>query len=617
MSAMANTTPIVTTITKAANKEKTPKEAGVALKVNILDFCEEHYEDILPVIIDKVCRDKRKEVHARLDFGESPKKSQRVREGSQNSSAATLPASDTYSPSTTKSGPDRENPRDRSHSRGRPHKRDSSPSKDRLRTRDCLRGIKESYGDPEDHVKIFQAAAHVERWAMPTWCHMFNSTLIGTARVWFDELPPESIDRYKDLKAAFLAYFMKQKKYVKEPVEIHNIKQGDGETIEDFIERFNVETRRMKGALERIMTRQKVTQSFARVREITFPPLATSRGTEGPLVIEAEISEHMIHHIYIDGGSSTKVLYEHCFNRLQPKIKRQKVPATTSLTSFSGETIWPLGKLRLLVIIGDADHSKKAWMNFMIVRSLSPYNGIIGRHGIREIQAVPSTAHGMLKFPVDRGIVTIRSTILKPTECAIVTTTSKGILKEKKRGQAPRLAKAIQVKVQKLVEAGIMREVYYHDWLSNRVMVPLPEVAGGQSFDSPVGRNIEVCVDDLVIKIPTETEMLRDIDGMFFYFVSRVLNGSELNYTTMEKLVLALVFATKRAIKKWRGMLGKHNIMYRPRTIVKGKVLLDFLVEKLDEALPDTSAVETVTPRQGGNTRRNIMDIITTQWCQQ
>ncbi|GKG39253.1 hypothetical protein Tco_0463398, partial [Tanacetum coccineum] len=24
-----------------------------------------------------------------------------------------------------------------------------------------------------------------------------------------------------------------------------------------------------------------------------------------------------------------------------------------------------------------------------------------------------------------------------------------------------------------------------------------------------------------------------------------------------------------------------------------------------------------VTPRQGGNTRRNVMDIITTQWCQQ
>ncbi|GJS13791.1 reverse transcriptase domain-containing protein [Tanacetum coccineum] len=34
--------------------------------------------------------------------------------------------------------------------------------------------------DPEDHLKIFQAAAKVKRWAMPTWCHMFNSTLTGS-----------------------------------------------------------------------------------------------------------------------------------------------------------------------------------------------------------------------------------------------------------------------------------------------------------------------------------------------------------------------------------------------------------------------------------------------------
>ncbi|GKC58036.1 reverse transcriptase domain-containing protein [Tanacetum coccineum] len=105
-------------------------------------------------------------------------------------------------------------------------------------------------GDPEDHVKKFQAAAQVECWTMPTWCHMFNSTLIGSARVWFDELTPESIDGYKDLKEAFLVYFMQQKKYIKDPVEIHNIKQRDGEAIKEFRERFKVETGRMKGAPE-------------------------------------------------------------------------------------------------------------------------------------------------------------------------------------------------------------------------------------------------------------------------------------------------------------------------------------------------------------------------------
>nr|GEU74436.1 reverse transcriptase domain-containing protein [Tanacetum cinerariifolium] len=44
-------------------------------------------------------------------------------------------------------------------------------------------------------------------------------------------------------------------------------------------------------------------------------------------------------------------------------------------------------------------------------------------------------------------------------------------MRQKKRGQPPERAKAIQGKVQKLIEARIMREVYYHDWLSNPVMV--------------------------------------------------------------------------------------------------------------------------------------------------
>ncbi|GJU79795.1 reverse transcriptase domain-containing protein [Tanacetum coccineum] len=334
MSATANTTPIVTTVTKSTNKEKTPKEADAAPRVNILDFCEEHYEDILPVIMDKIRRDKRKEVHTRLDFGENTKKSRRMKEGSQNLIAETFSArycnpserpkireclknndgnvfgrlghrrqsaferlSDTYSPSTTKSGPDRANSRDRSHSRGRPHRQDSS-SRDRHRSRDCSHGVEESYGNTCSsyrtgarhgyHSRDKDCSRSMKRgrvsesplsrvsesgtsdgghWkstskrhkptdeedlAVPWTCEEVDpfTPRIRAARVWFDELPPESIDGYKDLKAAFLAYFMQQKKYVKDPVEIHNIKQRDGETIKDFMEQFKVETGRMKGAHE-------------------------------------------------------------------------------------------------------------------------------------------------------------------------------------------------------------------------------------------------------------------------------------------------------------------------------------------------------------------------------
>nr|GEV51523.1 hypothetical protein [Tanacetum cinerariifolium] len=76
--------------------------------------------------------------------------------------------------------------------------------------------------DPEDHLKIFQAAVKTKRWATPTWCHMFNSTLIGNAR----------------------------KKCIKDPVEIHNIKQRNRESTEEFVRRYKLECMDVKGAPE-------------------------------------------------------------------------------------------------------------------------------------------------------------------------------------------------------------------------------------------------------------------------------------------------------------------------------------------------------------------------------
>ncbi|GKD94555.1 reverse transcriptase domain-containing protein, partial [Tanacetum coccineum] len=230
-----------------------------------------------------------------LDFRESSKKTRRAKDDSLSSSYGSLPAryrhmlekskthgrgrnndksmfnrlghrkksvlerlSDAYYPSTTKSGPSRESSRDHSHGRGCPRSRDRPSSRNRSRSKTASVASKNRMAiltppaGQELSIEIApttRTALTVERWAMPTWWHMFNSTLIGDVRVWFDELPPKSIDGYKGLKAAFLAYFMKQKKYVKDPVEIYSIKQRDGETIEEFMERFKIETGRMKGAL--------------------------------------------------------------------------------------------------------------------------------------------------------------------------------------------------------------------------------------------------------------------------------------------------------------------------------------------------------------------------------
>ncbi|GKD16968.1 hypothetical protein Tco_1206126, partial [Tanacetum coccineum] len=129
------------------------------------------------------------------------------------------------------------------------------------------------------------------------------------------------------------------------------------------------------------VARQSITQSFSPDLEILFVPLGDKDGTKGPVIIEAEIGGHFVHRIYVDRGSASEILYEHCYNRLRPKIKNQMVPATAPLIGFSREIIWPIGRILLPVRIEDAEHSTSTWMNSVVVRSPSPYNKIIGRPG--------------------------------------------------------------------------------------------------------------------------------------------------------------------------------------------------------------------------------------------
>nr|GEY99105.1 hypothetical protein [Tanacetum cinerariifolium] len=174
---MANITPLVTTVTKRAinpGDDTTPR-------VNIQEFCEKYYKDILPIIMEKVRHNRRKDVHTRLDFEEGPR--ERIREDSHYSNTtarATEPErvkvqdrlrygdrqvldrlghrrqsafdrlSKTYSPSTTKSRPQemdsRDPPQGRSRTRGLNTSRDDRP-KDRER----FRSAREPYGDSFSH----------------------------------------------------------------------------------------------------------------------------------------------------------------------------------------------------------------------------------------------------------------------------------------------------------------------------------------------------------------------------------------------------------------------------------------------------------------------------------
>nr|GEY27418.1 reverse transcriptase domain-containing protein [Tanacetum cinerariifolium] len=410
------------------------------------------------------------------------------------------------------------------------------------------------------------------------------------------------------------------------------------------------------------VAKQNITQTFSTDTVISFSPLGEEDGTEGPMIIEAEIGGHFVHRML----RGRRLLFKN--------------------------------------LIGDEEHSTSAWMNFMVVTSLSPYNGIIERPGVRRIQAVPSTAHEMLKFLVADGTVTLQSKEGQKDLCGLLRRNldiftwkpadMTGVLRQiaehrlnirdgrlpvrqKKRGEAPERNKAIYEEVKKLVDAGIMEEVYCHSWMPNPIMVKKHDVnADGlkicpEKVEAVLGLSSPKCLKDvqklngklaslngflsksaekslpffktlkkytrksdfqwtvkaeiefkqmkksiaelpmltaskekeeLIIYLAAKKEdvsavLMTEKDGkqMPIYFVSRTLQGPKINYTPMEKLILALVSASKRLkryfqahtiivimdhpikqipsnpkvtgrLLKWSFELEEHDIHYRPRT---------------------------------------------------
>nr|GEZ63484.1 reverse transcriptase domain-containing protein [Tanacetum cinerariifolium]GEZ64364.1 reverse transcriptase domain-containing protein [Tanacetum cinerariifolium] len=308
--------------------------------------------------------------------------------------------------------------------------------------------------DPEDHLKIFQAAAKTERWKMPTWCHMFNFTLTENVRVWFDDLPQESIDSYDDLKKAFIENYIQQKnasrirlKFTTSSREIWNPQKSScrdtnlnaetGDVAASIHERMKTFPSWKQDKVHPPYKGTKINFCFRQRKVQTAPANDNPReedGMEGPMIIKAERRGHCVHRIYVDGG--------------------------------------------------DEEYSTSAWVNFMVVRSYSPYNRIIGRPGNGHIVEQQDYSTRMYNGFRTRGTAARNQLSYKRKNSADMTEVSWHIadhrlnirerclpVRQKKRRQAPERNKAIYKEVEKLVDAGIMKEVHYHSWLSNPVMV--------------------------------------------------------------------------------------------------------------------------------------------------
>ncbi|XP_030958732.1 uncharacterized protein LOC115980641 [Quercus lobata] len=197
----------------------------------------------------------------------------------------------------------------------------------------------------------------------------------------------------------------------------------------------------------------------------------------------------------------------------------------TPLVSFDGRVVIPEGQISLTVDM----EGKGVIVTFIVVRSFSPYTAILGRPWIHAMKAVPSTLHMKVKFPTEYGVAekprgetgadvakeVLKVRILPDTDKYFQIGTSMnnrekvemllfllqnvdvfawnpyevpGVdpefivhklnvdpsfppKKQKPRRASKEHVDAVNLEVQRLKEAGVIKEIFFLRWLANTVVV--------------------------------------------------------------------------------------------------------------------------------------------------
>ncbi|GKC44452.1 hypothetical protein Tco_1062174 [Tanacetum coccineum] len=598
-------------------KEQVPQDlGGPASDAALREYCDRNYHQLLPIIAEKVHQEKvqqekLKAVKARLNFEEA----------SQHSESGT--------PSRRRDLKKRLGSRHlrimlekgvfhRLEDKGKSISSYSNDSRRRL-YRSSRRDTESYYQSSRSRETEFVSEKHNNKSASSRRMEPMSESEGSAGGHWKSKTKRQKSSIKDDMSQpwkAFLKNYLQQKKCIKDPVEIHNIKKRDRESTEEFVRMYKLECRDANGALEcmkilgfmhgitnpelikrlhdkipkSVDEMMRVTITFLRgevaasnrERKKSFlswkqqeaahkqnfkkggfqnqqmperkhdrftlltktpkeilaldkgkfkppPPMATPQwerpgkgnkkggnlmegqaagntygatmaqgdedGTEGPMIIEAEMEGHFVHRMYMDRGSSSEILYEHCFNRFCPKVRSQMVPATTPLVAIpiqrnhrkamskenTGSSIY---SLRNAKISGDRknDHITKQqdysfrMHNGFRTRSAATRNQPSHRrkNSGSDSPRISGTNYSIRLYFIltEKGRRTDMTGVPRHIAEHSLNIRERCLpVRQKKRGQALERYKAIYEEVEKLMDAGIMKEVHYHSWLSNSVMV--------------------------------------------------------------------------------------------------------------------------------------------------
>ncbi|KAL2246159.1 UNVERIFIED_CONTAM: hypothetical protein Sindi_2884100 [Sesamum indicum] len=92
--------------------------------------------------------------------------------------------------------------------------------------------------DPQEHLDKFYAKIDWYDLSDAAYCKVFRTTLSKRALAWFNQLPAGTISSLEQLVQHFLHHFSMNKKIPKTAAYLFTVRQREGETLRDFMQKF-------------------------------------------------------------------------------------------------------------------------------------------------------------------------------------------------------------------------------------------------------------------------------------------------------------------------------------------------------------------------------------------
>ncbi|XP_035838197.1 uncharacterized protein LOC110901424 [Helianthus annuus] len=356
--------------------------------------------------------------------------------------------------------------------------------------------------------------------------------------------------------------------------------------------------------------------------------------------------------MFIDPGSSMDIIYEQCFKQLDPDDKARLEPVDFPLTGFCNEAVFPLGQIAFPVTLSDGEHSQTVTVNFMVMPATSRHDVLLGRRSQREFSMITSIPHAACGFPTETGVAILYSSkevmyvddeppakVVKPSAS---NEPEKWVLNEEYPEQTISLGHAISpvTRIQLKALLSNNKDIFACTLRNCGKKTPFQWTPEAEA----AFKQMKECLIQLpTLTAPKEKEPLilylsaaevavgavlmveRDNVQTPIYYISKMLTGPETRYSMIEKLVLALVHASRclrryfsghvvtvltnyhlgqilskpdvvGRLAKWAIELGGYNIFYKPRPAIKGQVLADFATEVSIDKVQECEAIQNPTP---------------------